>query len=122
MDSKQSERGAKLSTGERQRISVARAVVRNTPILILDEPTSALDAETEQAVLKNLREWGRERVVFLITHRVSTIREADQIAFLEGGRIVETGDHDTLMGSSSGRYREFVQAEVANVSEFGINR
>ena len=61
------ERGAKLSTGERQRISVARAVVRNTPILILDEPTSALDAETEQAVLKNLREWGRERVVFLLS-------------------------------------------------------
>ena len=115
------ERGAKLSTGERQRISVARAVVRNTPILILDEPTSALDAETEQAVMRNLRRWGRERVLFLITHRISTIRGADQIAFLEDGRIVEMGDHDTLMGIPSGRYREFVQAEITNANQLGTN-
>jgi len=106
------ERGGKLSTGQRQRLSIARAIVKDTPILILDEPTASLDAETEQQLLKNLSEWGRERVVFLITHRLSTIRDADQIAFLEDGRIREVGSHDALMAISDGRYRRFVAAET----------
>ena len=105
------ERGGKLSSGQRQRLSLARAIVRNTPILILDEPTAALDAETEQAVMQNLREWGRDKVVFLITHRIATIRNADQIVFLEQGRPVEIGDHETLL-RAEGRYRAFVQAAV----------
>ena len=88
-DTELGERGGKLSTGQRQRLSIARAIVRDTPILILDEPTASLDAETEHSVLANLNEWGRERVVFLITHRLSTIKSADQIAFLEDGVIVE---------------------------------
>ncbi len=106
------ERGGKLSTGQRQRLSIARAVLRNTPILILDEPTAALDAETEQQVLRNLREWGAERIVFLITHRLSTIKTADQIAFLENGRIAEIGRHEALLTMPDGRYRRFVQAEL----------
>ena len=81
-------------------------------ILILDEPTAALDAETEQQVINNLAEWGRERILFVITHRLSTIRSADQIAFLEDGRIVEVGDHDSLMVIPDGRYRAFVTAET----------
>jgi len=105
------ERGSKLSTGQRQRLSIARAIVCDTPILILDEPTAALDAETEHQVLANLRDWGRDRIVMLITHRLSTIRGADQIAFLEDGRIVETGNHEDLMGMADGRYRAFVHAE-----------
>ena len=110
-DSELGERGGKLSTGQRQRLTIARAIVRDTPILILDEPTASLDAETEHQVLANLAEWGRERIVFLITHRISTIRNADQIAFLENGAIVEMGSHDELMGQPSGRYRWFVDAE-----------
>ena len=104
------ERGGKLSTGQRQRLSIARAVLRDTPILILDEPTASLDAETEQDVIRNLAEWGKDRVVFIITHRLSTIRNADQIAFLEGGKIRELGSHDELI-ESAGAYHGFVMAE-----------
>lgn len=111
-DTELGERGGKLSTGQRQRLSIARAIVRDTPILILDEPTSSLDAETEHAVLENLSDWGRERIVFLITHRLSTIRNADQIAFLEDGEIRELGDHESLMSIPDGRYRRYVSAEV----------
>ena len=106
------ERGGKLSTGQRQRLSIARAVVRDTPILILDEPTASLDAQTEQRVLSNLSDWGRERVLFVITHRLSTIRQADQIAFLDGGRIAEVGSHDELTAIPDGNYRAFVAAET----------
>lgn len=111
------ERGGKLSTGQRQRLSIARAVVRDTPILILDEPTAALDAETEHRVLANLAEWGRERIVFLITHRLSTIRNADQIAFLANGVIAETGTHDGLMQRQQGAYRRFVAAELVGEAD-----
>ena len=112
-DTELGERGGDLSTGERQRLSIARAVIRDTPILVLDEPTASLDAETEVAVLENLSDWASERIVFLITHRLSTIRSADQIAFLEDGMIREAGPHDTLMAKEQGRYRAFVLAESA---------
>ncbi|MCH2569213.1 MAG: ATP-binding cassette domain-containing protein [Pseudomonadales bacterium] len=108
------ERGGKLSAGQRQRLSIARAVVRDTAILILDEPTASLDARTEQEVLRNLAEWGRDRVIFLITHRLSTIRQADQIALIEDGRVAETGTHDELMGKDA-RYAAFVNAEATGV-------
>ncbi|MDE0443862.1 MAG: ABC transporter ATP-binding protein [Gammaproteobacteria bacterium] len=111
LDTVLSDRGGKLSTGQRQRLSIARAVVRDTPILALDEPTAALDAATERKVMTNLAEWGRERAIFVITHRISTIRLADNIVYLDGGRIVESGDHETLMGLEGGRYRAFVDAE-----------
>ena len=111
LDTVLSDRGGKLSTGQRQRLSIARAVVRDTPILVLDEPTAALDAATELKVMTNLAEWGHGRAIFLITHRISTIRRADNILYLDGGRIVESGDHDTLMGLEDGRYRAFVDAE-----------
>lgn len=110
-DTELGERGGKLSAGQRQRLSIARAVVRNTPILILDEPTASLDARTEQDVLRNLAAWGQDRVIFLVTHRLSTIRNADQIAFIDAGAVVEKGTHDELMSHADGHYRAFVEAE-----------
>ncbi|MCP4007604.1 MAG: ABC transporter ATP-binding protein [bacterium] len=105
------ERGARLSTGQRQRITIARALMKDAPILILDEPTSALDAETERRLILNLSEWGRDRNVFLITHRLSTIRMADQIAYLDGGQIVEVGSHEALMDRPDAAYRRLVESE-----------
>jgi len=111
LDTVLSDRGGKLSTGQRQRLSIARAVVRNTPILILDEPTAALDAVTEQQVMKNLSMWGKDRVIFLITHRISTIRRADNILYLDQGKILENGTHEELMRNENGKYKAFVEAE-----------
>lgn len=110
------ERATKLSSGQRQRIVIARAVIKNAPILILDEPTAALDAATEQEVLANLKAWGKRRCVFLITHRLSTIREADQIVFLREGRVLGTGTHDALIAESDS-YRSFFEAELGTASE-----
>ena len=79
--------------------------------LILDEPTASLDAETERKVIENLARWGKERIVFIITHRLSTIRSADQIILIHEGNISESGTHDELM-NSQGPYRDFVDAEL----------
>ena len=111
LDTVLGDRGGKLSTGQRQRLSIARAVVKDAPILVLDEPTAALDAQTEHRVLERLADWGRGRAIFLITHRISTIRQAHRILYLDDGRIVENGTHEELMGIEAGRYRRFVHAE-----------
>jgi len=116
-DTELGERGAKLSTGQRQRISIARAVLKDAPILILDEPTAALDAVTESRVMGNLARWGKDRVIFLITHRLSTIRQADQIIYLRDGRIVETGSHDELLQVDEGSYRRFVELEESVMAD-----
>ncbi|MEE2703792.1 MAG: ABC transporter ATP-binding protein [Myxococcota bacterium] len=105
------ERGSKLSSGQRQRLSIARAVLKDTSILILDEPTASLDAETELSLLRNLADWGKGRAIFLITHRLSTIQRADLILYLEGGRLRERGTHAELMGSPDGAYRALVENE-----------
>jgi ABC-type multidrug transport system fused ATPase/permease subunit len=100
--------GSQLSVGQRQRLAIARALVRDTPILILDEPTSAIDPETEQALVASLREAGRGRLVLVIAHRLSTIRSADRILFLDGGRLIEEGTHDQLAARPGGAYRRFL--------------
>ena len=105
------ERGTKLSSGQRQRLSIARAVLKEADILILDEPTAALDALTEARVLANLAEWGVDKTIFLITHRLSTIRRADQIIYLVGGSVAEHGSHDELVRRDAGAYRALVEAE-----------
>jgi len=112
LDTVLSDRGGKLSTGQRQRLSIARAIVKDAPILILDEPTAALDAYTEHRVLERLSAWGEGRAIFLITHRISTIQQADRILYLDGGRIVENGSHDELKAVDGGRYRSFVETEA----------
>ena len=111
LDTVLSDRGGKLSTGQRQRLSIARAIVKDTPILILDEPTAALDADTEHRVLERLAAWGENRAVFLITHRISTIRKANRILYIDQGRLAENGTHDELMQIPAGRYRRFVETE-----------
>jgi ATP-binding cassette subfamily B protein/subfamily B ATP-binding cassette protein MsbA len=91
------ERGSTLSGGERQRLSIARAFLKDAPILILDEPTSALDAETEGLLLEALRRLMKGRTTFIIAHRLSTIRDADRIVVLNEGRVAEEGTHEDLL-------------------------
>ena len=96
-DSHVGERGDTLSGGQRQRIGIARAIIRNAPLLILDEPTAALDTESEHLVVEALTRLMKGRTVIMIAHRLSTIRQADKIIVLEAGRIAEEGAHDALM-------------------------
>lgn len=104
------ERGATLSGGQRQRIAIARALLRDAPVLILDEPTAALDAESEDLVMGALERLMRGRTAFIIAHRLSTVREADQIVVLEDGQIVEQGRHADLL-SSGGPYARMVRLQ-----------
>jgi len=105
------ERGGTLSGGQRQRIAIARALLRNAPILVLDEPTAALDAESEELVMSALGRLMRGRTTFIIAHRLSTIREADLIVVFDQGRIVEQGRHDDLM-RLNGHYARLMRLQM----------
>jgi ATP-binding cassette subfamily B protein/subfamily B ATP-binding cassette protein MsbA len=102
------ERGSTLSGGQRQRLAIARAVLKAAPILILDEPTSALDSETETLLMQSLGVLMKKRTSFVIAHRLSTVRKADQILVINDGCIVERGVHSELM-SGGGLYASFCQ-------------
>ena len=106
------ERGVKLSTGQKQRIAIARAVLRDPRILILDEPTSALDARSEQLVEEALRKLMEGRTTFIIAHRLSTVRHADTILVLEKGQIAESGTHEELIQIENGIYQKLYNLQI----------
>ena len=105
--------GVRLSGGQKQRISIARAFLKNPPILILDEATSALDRENERALQRALEELSEGRTTLLIAHRLSTVRRADRILVLEQGKIRQEGTHEELMRREGGIYRRIYNIQMS---------
>jgi subfamily B ATP-binding cassette protein MsbA len=114
------ERGVRLSGGERQRIAIARALLKNAPILILDEATSALDSASEALVQSALQNLMTGRTVFVIAHRLSTVRRADRIVVLEGGTVADIGPHEELM-QKLGTYRRLYDLQFADSEPPKVN-
>ena len=101
------EGGSTLSGGEKQRISIARAILKDAPIIILDEATSSVDPENEQALLSAIQELTKDKTLISIAHRLSTVRNADQIIVIDQGRVVQQGKHNELL-QKDGIYRKFL--------------
>ena len=91
------ERGVTLSGGQKQRVAIARAIVKDAPILILDDSLSSVDTQTEEKILNNLKNVMSKKTTIIISHRISTVKNADQIIVLDEGEIIERGNHETLM-------------------------
>ncbi|MDE1974910.1 MAG: ABC transporter ATP-binding protein [Patescibacteria group bacterium] len=106
------ERGIKLSVGQKQRVSIARAILRDPVILILDEPTSALDASTEKTITDSLNELMQGKTTFIIAHRLSTVRRADLILVFKDGHIIERGKHEELLRIEGGEYRRLYELQI----------
>ena len=111
------ERGLTLSGGQRQRVAIARAMIRKAPIVILDEATSALDNESEALVQKAIDNLMQNRTVFIIAHRLSTIKNADRIAVINEGELVELGTHDELMAIEKGSYKALYEMQFRSQEE-----
>ncbi len=105
------ERGVMLSGGQKQRIAIARAFIKNAPIVILDEATSALDNKSEAIVQQAIDNLMKDKTVFVIAHRLSTIRNADKIAVINEGELVELGNHDELMSIENGQYKALYEMQ-----------
>jgi ABC-type multidrug transport system fused ATPase/permease subunit len=105
LDTNVGERGVKLSGGEKQRLSIARALLKNAPILLLDEATASVDSETERLIQQALDHLMKNRTSFVIAHRLSTIQNADKIYVLDAGKVVEQGTHQQLL-DQNGKYAE----------------
>ena len=113
------DKGALLSGGQRQRLAIARALLKNPPILILDEATSSIDIETEHLIQKSIKELLKGRISFIIAHRLSTIREADRILLIEKSGIAEQGSHAELM-ELGGQYRDLYERQFLRSRESEI--
>lgn len=107
-------RGIELSTGQKQRLSIARAILADPPMLIMDEATSALDSDSEHKIQIALGRFLKGRTAFVVAHRLSTILDADVIILLDGGRVVESGNHETLMRRKGGRYRRLYEQHAGH--------
>lgn len=110
------ERGLKLSGGEKQRCAIARAILKNSPILLCDEPTSSLDSATEMDIMKNIKEVGQNTTTLVIAHRLSTIQDCDEIIVLQEGQVIERGTHDQLV-RQGGRYTELLRMQQQQQQE-----
>ena len=121
LDSMLGERGTTLSGGQRQRVAIARAMLRNAPIVILDEATSALDNESEAIVQKAMDNLMVNKTVFIIAHRLSTIKNANRIAVINEGELVELGTHDELMGIEHGEYKTLYEMQFKHQEEAEVN-
>jgi ATP-binding cassette subfamily B protein len=110
------ERGLKLSGGEKQRVAIARTILKNPKILVFDEATSSLDSASEQTILESLHEVAENHTTLVIAHRLSTIIDADQILVMDGGRIVERGTHKELL-AANGRYAHMWQLQQQDRGE-----
>ncbi|MBI3088326.1 MAG: ABC transporter ATP-binding protein [Candidatus Omnitrophica bacterium] len=108
------ERGVKLSGGQKQRLAIARAFLRDAPIVILDEPTSALDAESEELIKRALQELLKHRTALIIAHRLSTIEHADRVVVIDDGRLIEQGRHEELLKSPASLYRRYASRQFAS--------
>jgi ABC-type multidrug transport system fused ATPase/permease subunit len=111
------ERGLKLSGGEKQRVSIARCLLKNPPIVVLDEATSALDTITEYSVQTALNALGKNRTIIIVAHRLSTIRHADQILVMDTGNVIEAGSHDELLAKDS-EYKKLWDMQINSRVEF----
>ena len=120
-ESRVGERGVKLSVGEKQRVSIARALLADAPILILDEATASVDTATERLIQEALERLMQGRTSFVIAHRLSTIRKADQILVLKQGAIVERGTHDALL-AQDGLYAKLARIQNTTFIEEGFER
>ena len=109
------ERGVKLSGGERQRVALARAFLADAPILILDEATSSLDSESEALIQQAMDRLMKGRTAIVIAHRLSTVRTLDRILVFDQGRVIEDGDHDTLLANAGGQYRRLFDRQSGNI-------
>jgi len=114
------ERGVRLSGGQKQRTALARAIIKNPPILILDDAFSSVDVETEEEILRELKQFMRGRTTLLISHRISTVRDADMIVYLRGGRVIEQGTHSELLARRGAYFelyrRQSLEREVETIS------
>jgi ATP-binding cassette subfamily B multidrug efflux pump len=107
------ERGVRLSGGQKQRTALARAIIKDPPILILDDAFSSVDVETEEEILKELKDLMKDRTTLLVSHRISTVRDADMIVYLRGGRIIEVGAHDELVAGGGAYYELYRRQRLA---------
>jgi ABC-type multidrug transport system fused ATPase/permease subunit len=120
-DSRVGERGVKLSVGEKQRVSIARALLKDAPILILDEATASVDTATEKLIQEALERLMENRTSFVIAHRLSTIRKADQILVMRNGQIIERGTHEELL-ETNGLYAKLAQIQGTTFIEESFER